>query len=453
MPTVIGVFFLVAALICFWRNDESLFALVIFSSIFQGASMTSTGSLGLQPYYLMALLFAVQTAWIYGTQSGPEAFKGRIPLLVFGAIASISAFTLPFVFAGIPIYDKSIGIDDGLLYRPPLRFSMSNVSQTAFLIVNILFVLSAGRRICKSDLPIRAFRFTFYFLVGVILSQVLFSALGLQFPDKLFLNNPGYLFQDTHEGGLSLRAPGTFSESSFAGAVLSMYCAAFLADFVKNGIGIIRVLLAIIALFLVRSTSSFFTVPLILILLVLWNPVISSRGFIRTTNLRRLAILLMSVGISVAFVLFSSIGEKAILNVAEKGNSSSFINRVAADAYALQVLSLSKSLGVGLGSNRPSSLIASLLSNTGIAGCLAFLAMYVFIVNNCGVRLSWLRWAALALFLDMSLGIPDIGFAVLWVVLALVVHMQTVNRVPIVSSHDRLPIQPKVDTAIILPIP
>jgi hypothetical protein len=441
MPTVIGAFFVIAAFTLFWRRDESLFALVIFSSIFEGASMTSGGTLGLQPFYFVALIFVVQTALISGDNSGLETFRGRSVLLLFGAAAIVSAFTLPFVFAGIPIYDKSIGIDDGLLYKLPLAFSMSNISQTVFLGINILLVLSAGRRFCKSDAPIRAFHFTFYFLFTVILSQVLCSALGLQFPDKLFLNNPGYVFQDTHEGGLALRAPGTFSESSFAGAVLSMYCAAFLADFVKNGVGVIRVLLAVAALFLVRSTSSFLVVPLVLTLLFLWNPVISSRGFIRIKSLRRLTILLLSVGLCVAFVLISSIGRAAVLSVAEKGDTSSFVNRTAADLYALQVLGLSKGLGVGLGSNRPSSLIASLLSNTGVIGCLVFLVMYVLIASNSRGRLSWLRWAALGLLFDMALGIPDIAFSPLWVVLALTVRMQTSHHFSPVFSHDRQLVQ------------
>jgi len=427
MPTLIGIFFLIAASICFWRSDESLFALAIFSSIFQGASMTTGGSLGLQPYYVIVLLFVAQTL-LMGTKGSEAAFKGRNSLLAFGAIGFLSAFTLPIVFAGIPVYDKSVGIDDGFFYRPPLTFSLSNVTQAVFLILNILFVISAARSSRKSTLAVRAFRVAFYFLVGVIICQVICATLGIPFPDEIFLNNPGYAFQDTHQGGLTLRAPGTFSESSFAGVFLSMCGAGFLADFLENGVGIVGVLLSILALFLVRSTSSFLTIPIVFIGLIVRKPIIYGSGYINIKQLRRLTILSSVIGISLVLILVSSIGQTAILSVAEKGGSSSFINRTAADIYALNVLIASKGLGVGLGSNRPSSIIASLLSNIGIAGFIAFALMYIQIVVAAKGKYAWLRWAALGLFVDMAFGVPDVGFPSLWVLLALIIHTRTMPQ-------------------------
>lgn len=438
MLTPIGAFFLIASMICLWRKDDSLFALAIFSSIFQGASMTAGGTLGLQPYYTVVALFILQDRLTNRSGSGPVHFEGRKILFVFGSIGIMSAFTLPFVFSGLPIYEKSIGIDAGLFYRPPLVFSLSNLTQAAFLAENILFVVSAGRQVATSNLPIKAFRFAFYFLAAVAICQLASSAEGIKFPNDLILNNPGYVFQANDVGGITGRTSGTFSESSLAGAALSMFCAAFLADFVQNGAGVVRIVFAILVICVIRSTSSLAVIPIILALIVVTNPVIHGTGYIRTGRLLRITILCLSIGASLAAILLTPLGQSAITNVVEKGDTSSFADRTAADIYALDLLVTSKGLGVGLGSNRPSSIITSLLSNIGVIGFLAFIIMCLQVIRNKLDNNRWLRWAAVGLLFDMALGVPDLAFPPLWMIIALIVHVRTGFGRPSAAVADGL---------------
>src|ERR1700727_205610 len=118
MPTVIGIIFFCAAVYCFFLKQESLLGLLIVASFFGAASAINFGDRGIQPYYVVALFLIARGFLNLVAAPGP---KRSIPqglwLLIFGAIAIASAFVLPVMFAGIPVYDPKIGIDDGLFIR------------------------------------------------------------------------------------------------------------------------------------------------------------------------------------------------------------------------------------------------------------------------------------------------------------------------------------------------
>jgi hypothetical protein len=116
MPTIIGVIFFFFAAYCFLLKEDGLFGLLIVASVFQAASAINIGERGIQPYYVVAV-FIIARAVINRSLGAPA--KARVPqaawLLLFGAIAIASAFVLPFIFAGIPVYDPKVGIDDSLV--------------------------------------------------------------------------------------------------------------------------------------------------------------------------------------------------------------------------------------------------------------------------------------------------------------------------------------------------
>ena len=105
-----------------------------------------------------------------------------------------------------------------------------------------------------------------------------------------------------------------------------------------------------------------------------------------------------------------------------KNETGSYLHRTAADLYALWLAGDSHWVGVGLGSNRPSSLVPSLLSTLGLTGALLFFVLLVKIARNAEGEYGWLRWSILALVIDCAFAVPDINLPTLWMALALAVH-------------------------------
>jgi quinol-cytochrome oxidoreductase complex cytochrome b subunit len=134
MPTVIGLIFFVTAAFVFLQDDDKLFALLIFSAIFPASSVVALNGAGIEPYFLVGALFVLQCI-CRGTIGTREEtpFKGKRWMILFAVIAILSAFTLPFIFAGIPVYDPHVGIDDGLFLRPPLHFAHANIFAFCFI--------------------------------------------------------------------------------------------------------------------------------------------------------------------------------------------------------------------------------------------------------------------------------------------------------------------------------
>jgi hypothetical protein len=82
-------------------------------------------------------------------------------------------------------------------------------------------------------------------------------------------------------------------------------------------------------------------------------------------------------------------------------------------------------IGVGMGSNRPSSLITSLLSTVGLAGCVLFLIAYFRLLMNAAGEFSWVRWAGLVLLINAAFSSPDFTTPWIWVILGFAVQMDT----------------------------
>jgi len=122
-------------------------------------------------------------------------------------------------------------------------------------------------------------------------------------------------------------------------------------------------------------------------------------------------------------VIFSPLRDSLIEMTLQKQESGSFINRLAADAYALNLFVMTKGIGVGMGSNRPSSLITSLLSTVGLLGLIVFLLAYFKLLSNAARNHPELLWAGLAFFLCLATSGPDYDQPWIWVLLAFAVQM------------------------------
>lgn len=424
MPTLIGVAFLLASLFCFFRKDDSLFAVVLLSSLFEASSVISSNTFGVQPYYAVTSLFILQM--LYRKTCGyslKARFNGKRWMILFAVVAMLSAAILPSVFAGMAVYNPYAGIDNGLQLSPPLQPSLANLTQSVYLLVDILLVIGVGGAAFRTHLPRKAYLFSFYFLAGIIFVQFLCSSLGLPFPYSVIQNHGGYSLQTVQAGTLASRMPGTFAESSQAGMVLTTFTAGFLAEKLTTGKGAIKVLIGVLAILLVRSTLSLVGLAVVFACLLISNPAFRFPYFVKLRILKRNSMLLLLAGLGCAVAFLSPLRTSILSMTAGKQESSSFINRMAADVYALQLFVRTNGLGVGMGSNRPSSLLTSLLSTVGIAGFVIFAIMVIALLKNAKGRDSWVRWAGFALILSMCFGIPDFIAPWLWVFLAFAVYV------------------------------
>lgn len=419
MPTIEGIVFIPIALYFFFFRPRLLFPLLIVSTVFQASSIISSGSIGIQPYYCIAPLFIIRFLFARGqNKNGPLSRYSFTRLWIAFAIISVtSAIVLPFMFRGFLVFDPRVSVDDNFLSPAVLHPQFTNIAQSVFLILNVLVVIASTRLSYSIDYAHKAFRWSSYFVILMILLQFSFFWLGLPFPDKILNNNPGYALVNISTD--TLRPNGTFTEPSMAGAVLAALTAVYLWEYFAGKATILKAGIAVIACLLVASTSSLMAVLIVFVILVISHPVIRLPWFIRVDRVKRLSALFISAAILGLLMIIPTFRSILLAQTIEKGASNSALVRFGADAFAFNLLMKTHGLGVGLGSNRPSSLVAALLSQVGILGFLLFICAAWTTLSHLLKEHRWIGMAGLGLLLSMALGLPDLSFPFMWVLLAI----------------------------------
>lgn len=443
MPTLEGIVFIPAALYFFFLKPRLLFPLLIISTVFEASSVVSTGSLGIQPYYCIAPLFVIRYLFIKGKNRnellGGHSFEWL--WIAFALTSAASAVTLPFIYSGIPVFDPRFAIDDNFVRQSPLQFHFGNIIQPSFLILNVLVVIASTRQGCHIDKAHKMFMWCSHFVIVIVLLQISFFWLGLPFPIKLLNNNPGYGIIALGES--QLRPAGSFTEPSMAGAVLAAMVAAFLWNYFSGKSNIVPAAIAAVACLLVASSSSLLAVVIILMLLILSYPVIRFPCFIRIGRLKRLSVFFVATTLIALSLMVPGIRAVLMAQTLEKGESNSALVRFGADAFAFNLTLQTHGLGVGLGSNRPSSLVTSLLSQVGVVGFVLFAFAAGKTLSPLPKQHRWIGLAGLALLLAMAFGLPDISFPFLWILFALAAQSKASAHTEQSGEHCIAKIKPK----------
>ncbi len=424
MPTIIGLIFFCCGAYCFLYKEDGLLGLLIISSVFEASSAVNIAGRGIQPYYLIAGFIIARA--LVNRALGARSYK-RMPqgnwLLLFAVIAVGSAFLCPILFAGVPIYDPKIGIDDGLFVRPPLRFGLNNVIQASYLVWHIASAFALLAIKFSATKTRRAFLGAFYIEAFFVSAESLCQIAGINFPLWIVLNNPGYSLWENSMEAYGTRNPGTFAEPSLAGAFLTLYCIGFLAEYLAGKGSMFRVIVAMVASGLVASSSSVFTLCFVPIpLLIRYSP-FRFPWYVNLKQTKRIGLIFFMVCMPLILVLLFSSGYREVLTTltVSKGESGSFINRTASDLYGLQLLLQTYGIGVGLGSSRSSSLITTLLSNVGITGFIAFGVFYFKLFTNLSDDYAWFCWAAFALLINVCIGLADVTMPIFWIPILLAI--------------------------------
>lgn len=425
MPTIVGTIFFCFTSFFFVFRQDLLLGLLIAASIFQGSNALKFGTKGIPLFFMVEVAIVLCAIVKCLLRPGRKtSLAGGFWLALFGAISILSAFLYPFLFAGIPVYDPVVGIDLGTFIRPPLHFTFSNVTQSGFLFLHIATAYALTKIPYSKEKTYKAYLLTFYLLTFCVFAQGFCQITGIPFPDSVVRNNPD-LWVPANSSGL-LRQPATFMEPSFAGACLIMYTIGFLLEYLEGKGKAFRVILALAASGCVTSTGSLFTLIIFMSYLLIRYSPFRFPWYIHVEKGKRMAIFSAWLVVPAFFAAYLLANYQRILleMTVSKGDSGSFLNRTTSDIYALGLLLHTYGIGVGLGSNRSSSLITSLVSNVGIAGSLAFAVFCFGLLSRIPKADLWIKWAALALLFNMCVDVPDVTFPVLWVVLLLALQTQ-----------------------------
>jgi hypothetical protein len=119
----------------------------------------------------------------------------------------------------------------------------------------------------------------------------------------------------------------------------------------------------------------------------------------------------------------------------DKINSYSFWGRAAKEVHAIVVFVSTYGLGAGLGSNRSSGLLTTMLSSVGLIGTSLFAIVLYRIAKlfpgiSAHKSLQVGYWAFVTMLISGVVGVPDINRPVLWGLLVLIVAQLRVHFNP-----------------------
>lgn len=458
--TFLGLFFIPITIVCFLWRPQSLLSLLILASVFEAGSVLN-GSLGsfvfgVSPFYFVEICVALRLVWLVW-ERGKVLPSDKTParaisvlLLAFLAWSFASAFVMPHLFAGVPVYApremEDIDMVQGNLV--PLRWTLSNLAQGIYLTLNVaavLFALQVIRTKRQADKLSKAFRWALFAVVAAgVLQQVTFLA-NWPYPYSLFNNNPNNPFDfhplDQQVYGY-LRISSTLQGPVYAGSFLAAVASGLLASYLRGTRGARRLLGLVVVLGLLvvtASTTGYLAVAIMLCLLVIYfNPFKRNESRAQPSLAKGWVVvgLTASCIAALAMVLVPSLSQAVTAMTVDKSEGISFASRMAADLDALAIFKVTYGLGAGLGSSRHSSLISTLLCTVGIVGTALFAMVVYRIIKMFPGRwapstLQMHFWSLIGLLVAQSMAVPDIYRPVLWALLLIVMAQSNVYRIPV----------------------
>lgn len=392
----------------FILNDRVVISL--FSAVaIAGVIWTALGSLTRQQYQFGATR---------------DFRPGTFSLILFGLWATLITAIGPLLFQGTPVLDTQgnqvpLG-QDGV-------FTVSNVAQLSYIWIGIAVTFLVARN-ASSGPGVIEIGLTVATLLNIW--ALLHQQIGLPFPEHFFDNSPNFTYIDTAPD-LSPRFRGITSEPSALASVATPALTFAIASLPRAS-GRRRLwllVLAGLALWLgLLSTSTSFIVSNVA-LLVLATLVVLARFAVRRPRIRRLAWVAISACAVLLAVALPTVLNFIAATITTKLDSTSYTVRSGSDQFSFGILLQTFGLGVGVGSNRPSSFVASILSQTGVPGFVLF-AVAVVVILRAAIPHRQVRpvlWVALSFFIGRAFNGPDLGDStgMTWLLLGVLAHAAT----------------------------
>lgn len=370
---------------------------------------------------------------------------GLLVMVAFGTWAVVITVVGPIIFSGLAVLNPRDGIDQGIRDPATLSPQISNFAQATYLIIGIATVIVVGGvRNLSPRLPALGFA------MGTVL-----SSLKLMLPPELqrslFDNSTNVAYTAGTFNGIE-RMRGIFSEPAALGGFSTASMVFFLLT-ASSLRGSPRTLCLAMSAWAFTNTVLSFSggavVSGLAILAVLF--IVAIRKYVAGRSSVSGTGLFASLMIIPFGILFGPLAYGFVTLIQDdKTGSSSFANRSAADSFSMVLSTQSFGLGVGLGSNRPSSFFAMLLSCTGVLGTALFLLAVSAIVIGAlraGVMYSPSVWALFALLIGKVVSGPDLSDPLMWLLIAVCANASW-RLDPDSSKLDDSPRQQPVDPAL-----
>jgi hypothetical protein len=383
------------------------------------------GGVAVPTFYAVALgTIVVLGLTLLGNGKTPTPTRRALPpavsLLLFFLIWSVLVtLVAPVLFDGM-----TVSVPAGPTRLTAAVFTSSNIAQVVYLALGVFVVLLLARS-ARSGPEIIGL------LAGLttLLSawRYLYQLVGLPFPEGVLDNSPSFAYIETAPNNVE-RFRGISSEpAGLAGSSLVTIAYMFpRALQVRGWRRAGALLVAAVAAYLgVISTSATFVVAGVAIALI--AGLASVAGFVlRRTSVSAIASVGVCALVVVAVWVLPIIADLVETTVNEKVSSTSFTDRSSANSTSLGLFLDTFGFGVGLGANRASSFVPSLLSTTGLVGTLLFVAAVATLIRRSAPVHEYrpVVWALVALLVAKVIAGPDLSdtTGVLWISLGLLSH-------------------------------
>lgn len=460
-PTNTSLIWILCGLAAFFTSRIALLSLLIFASAFQANSVFglvyNEVNFPIIPYYWVGILIFVRLLLdlLAGRLSRvpPGLGLATLSFVLLGFYALISIIVLPFIFGGLPVYDPRGGIDEQYMNPSTLKFSLSMIGQTVLLWLNILILFWSAvypKKHTETGKLLKWLQWSIAFTVGIALWQFVARYLDVPFPYELFHNVKGWSLGYDQTVEDIQRVSGSFTEPSNLATFLLGFTVFLLALGVSRktfkGLHVLF-MLSLTTLLLTTSTTAYIGLTLVGILIITFHFIVPLiiKGKIDRKKVISIIIgmgLTSAMIIMLATVFWEPVFKIIRVLIVEKGDSGSFVHRLASDFHAIKLFFQTAMLGVGIGGNRPSSFLTWLLSNVGIFGSLLFMIGTWYTAqtaiksackegahrsDRCSLAVA-MMWGLVGTLMAKFIAQPDLNFPSLWIWLILLAFMSSVDK-------------------------
>ena len=381
-----------------WRTKGELLPIILFTSIFDAASVLNIAGSPVSPWLLalaICLPIKVMTRTLRWKPIPGLNRPAFVVLALFVAYGVFSSFSFPFLFHGIQVSNARNGLNGRLTW------TMSNFSQVGYLLAAFTVYL-IGIHSSREQLRLAV---TWYVRACICIAfismyQLANAVVHVPFPSAILYTNTTHVLYDAYKVSGVWRLNSTFSEASAAAFYLGTGLALQGWHLMTHRLrwqSAGSFLLMLVALVLTVSTLGYACLAAVIIGSILYYLRHTfHRGGVAPVKM----LLILGILVTAVPVLFlTDAGHtitKVLMNVfVNKVDSDSYRERSLWNTLALQSSHDSYYLGAGWGSVRASSFACSLMGNVGIPGVALFL---LFLSQIIRPMFSPKRYARFELF-------------------------------------------------------
>jgi len=353
---------------------------------------------------------------------------------LFALFVNIWSYIAPNVFAGYPVFPPYLGLDYNAAYGPfPLEFSIYNIAISGyillyFLVLVYISLISWDKK--SISLANCAFKVTIFIVFATSISQIV-SIFGLPDITKYLYTVTTRKLKYSLIGSILPipRIQATFLEPSmFAPFIVGVY--SYFLYTLLNKINIRNVIFTNISLFciILSASATAYLSAIVITIFVLINysflKLTKSKIIFSKRKMNNLFLATLFISIPIIIGIIITIGFGKLIYILEmyffkKTETLSYFSRTTADLHGISLFFKTYGLGVGLGSNRPSSLLPYLLSQLGIIGTFLFIIFMFKIILYCYKNLKdtkyfGLFFANISTIISMLIAYPDLTNPTFW---------------------------------------